>query len=109
MVDSFNAPDAYHIHFSRSDWYPTVFRGDPVYTNYWITDNHRGGIVLYVNSDFNGYHLTDYYSLTDTFDVTAEYFPGQEPTTALEIRNSPPGSCGLNRALYGQTSAFYVQ
>lgn len=90
MVDSFDAPNPYYIHFSMTQWYPTVTRGAPIYTNYWITDNFNGGQVIYLNSSYNGRHLNDFYSVNIGLNATAGYYPNQNPSTAMEIRNADP-------------------
>lgn len=115
MNDYFGAPDPYHIHFTMTSWYPSVTRGTPVYTTYWIMDNFNSQ-QIYFNDDYNGAKLNDYSNITIGTNVTAGYYPQPygKPTTAMEIRNAPwydcvpPNPKFLYCATYGQTSEFYV-
>lgn len=109
MDDYFEPPDAYHIHFYHTSWYPDVTRGDPTYRTYWIVDNHQGGQVIKIIDDHYGKHLTDYSLITTSTDVTAEYYPQDEPASTLEILNSRPGYCGIWCQIYSQANWFYVQ
>ena len=109
MDDLFTPPNSSHIYFDDTSWYPVVSRGAPVFTTYWIVDNTNGN-EIFLNDDYNGDYLNNYSNITIGTEVTANYTSSDPPSTAMEIRNSDPGTCSSHFwecFSYDQTSFFF--
>jgi hypothetical protein len=74
MEDYFNAPDAYHLYFTMTSWFPSVTRGAPVYQTYYIYDSFNAS-TIYTNNDYNQRFLNDFSLISIGTGVTAGYHP----------------------------------
>jgi hypothetical protein len=94
LQDLVSAPDAYHIYFTMTSWYPTVRGGNPVYQTYWIMDNLNSQMI-FQDSSYWGRPLFNYSSINIGTGVTAGYYPQPygSPTSVLTIKNMPDSQC----------------
>ena len=94
LIDSFRATDAYHIYFSSTTFDPgTVYRGAPIYKDYYVYDNYNSSYTTY--SDYFGKYLNDYGFITKSIEKTTSYGPNayESPTTNLYIQNQSYSNC----------------
>jgi len=95
LVDLVDAPDAYHVHFTMTSWYPTVRAGAPVYITYWIQDNLNGGQTIFRDDSYNQHPLFNYSYIGIGTNVQAGYYPQPygSPTSVLTIKNMDDYTC----------------